>query len=64
MIPADRLERTDIDTDEQFDKVVELLHAVCALLPHSPDYRIWSSGDEILCETEQLAESIADNPIP
>lgn len=30
------------------------------LLPKTNDYRIWSNGEDILCETEQLAENIAD----
>ena len=60
MIPAKKLERKDIDTDAQFEMVSGILESICKLLPHSPDYRIWSDGTEILCETEQLAESIAD----
>ena len=60
MIPANRLERTDIDTDAQLDMVNGVLDQICKLLPHTPDYRIWSDGAEILCETEQLAEDIAD----
>lgn len=42
------------------DEVKYILCQICKLLPHTPDYRIWSDGDEILCETEQLAEDIAD----
>lgn len=60
MIPANKLERTDIDGDAQFDMVRGVLDSVCRLLPHENGYRIWASGDEILCETEQLAENIAD----
>lgn len=60
MIPANRLERTDIDEFAQADMVNSVLDNVCALLPHTNDYRIWSDGSEILCETEQLAENIAD----
>ena len=30
------------------------------LLPDYPDHRIWSDGDMIYCETEQLAEDGAD----
>lgn len=30
------------------------------LLPKTNNHRIWSNGEEILCETEQLAECIAD----
>jgi len=40
--------------------VVELLGKLVELLPHE-DARIWAhDGDEILCETEQTAETIAD----
>lgn len=42
------------------DEVKYVLCQICKLLPHTSDYRIWSDGDEILCETEQLAEDIAD----
>lgn len=60
MIPAIRLERTDIDEFAQADMVNGVLDSICKLLPHTNDYRIWSDGTEILCETEQLAENIAD----
>lgn len=40
--------------------VNSVLDSICRLLPHTNDYRIWSDGAEILCETEQLAEDIAD----
>lgn len=60
MIPTERLQRTDIDEFAQCDAVNEVLERVCKLLPNTPDYRIWSDGEEILCETEQLAENIAD----
>ena len=32
------------------------------LLPSSPDdgYKVWFDGEEILCDTEQLAEHLAD----
>jgi hypothetical protein len=51
---------TPVRLVDKFDTVTSVLSSVCSLLPHTNDYRIWSDGEEILCETEQLAESIAD----
>lgn len=48
---------TEIDREE---KVISTMESILSLLPHEPDYRIWSDNDEILCETENLAENIAD----
>lgn len=45
---------------ENVDKAVMVMDTICELLPKTNDYRIWSNGDEILCETEQMAEHIAD----
>lgn len=43
------------------DGTADLIQQIALYLPHTPDYQIWSpDGDEILCETEQLAEHIAD----
>ncbi len=33
---------------------------ICELLPKTNDHRIWSNGEEILCENEAIAENIAD----
>lgn len=39
----------------------KIISDIASALPNSPDYRIWSiDGDEILCETEQIAETLAD----
>ena len=47
----------DIMRETAFFDTVE---RIMSLLPQKNDYRIWSDGTEILCETEQQAEHIAD----
>lgn len=42
------------------ERTKKVFGEIVDLLPHKPDYRIWSDGDEILCENENLAEHIAD----
>lgn len=42
------------------NKAANVFDAICELLPKTNDHRIWSNGDEILCETMELAEHIAD----
>ena len=49
-----------IDEAARFEMVSDTMERICALLPQTNDYRIWSDGEEILCETEQSAEHIAD----
>ena len=34
--------------------------SIMELLPNTPNYRIGTDGMEIFCDTEQLAENIAD----
>lgn len=61
MIPAKKLERTDIDEFAQADMVNGVLNSICRLLPHAPnDFEIWSDGEEILCREEIVADAIAD----
>ena len=38
----------------------EIFDGICEQLPKTNDYRIWSNGEEILCESMELAENIAD----
>ncbi len=58
----DQYELIPLCFDEKYrpERAKETLFSVLALLPHTNDHRIWSDGEEILCETEQLAEHIAD----
>ena len=42
------------------NKASIMMDLICELLPKTNDYRIWSNGEEILCETMELAEHIAD----
>ena len=42
------------------DKAVMVMDTICELLPKTNEYRIWSDGEDILVENEQLAEHIAD----
>lgn len=41
-------------------KAAMVMDMICELLPKTNDYRIWSNGDEILCENMMMAEHIAD----
>ena len=45
---------------KEVDKAVVVMDMICELLPKTNDHRIWSNGEEILCETMELAEHIAD----
>lgn len=38
----------------------DIFNGICELLPKTNGHRIWSNGEEILCETMELAEHIAD----
>ena len=42
--------------------VKDRIWGLACMLPESPDegYRMWFDGEEILCETEQMAEHLAD----
>ena len=42
------------------NKAANVFDAICELLPKTNGHRIWSNGEEILCETMELAEHIAD----
>ena len=46
--------------EDKFSGVSNLISTLCGFLPDTNDHRIWSDGEEVLCETEQLAENIAD----
>ena len=48
-----------IDEAARFEMVSDTMERICALLPRCEHF-IWSDGAEILCETEQTAETIAD----
>lgn len=57
---ADDETLTPVRYVDRFDVITSLLSSLCGLLPNTNDFRIWSDGEEILCENEQLAENIAD----
>lgn len=42
------------------DNIGKKIYDLVSRLPNKPEYRIWFDGDDILCETEELAEHIAD----
>lgn len=39
----------------------DAIYSMCvSCLPSTPDSRFWFDGEEVLCETEQQAENLAD----
>ena len=57
---ADDETLTPVRYVDRFDTVTSLLSSLFGFLPDTNDHRIWTDGEEVLCETEQLAENIAD----
>ena len=46
--------------NNEYKNVYETVQRIIDLLPKTNDHRIWTDGNDILCETEQTAEAIAD----
>ena len=58
MIHPSRIQRTV--PGDHFQRWQQTLNAMMNLLPRTNDFPIWSDGQEILCEKEEVAEHIAD----